>query len=115
MMTRNWGLPKPEYQIRISRSPRFTSVVDRGARPAVRTAASLVSKMAAASPTSADACTKPWEAAYVGRTSSSEAVIALRRLMCNGLLAPQVVTALRALLEGLPNCYLDRKSTRLNS
>jgi len=48
MITRYCGLPKPEYQILTSRPPLDSWLFESGARPTVRAAASLVSKISSA-------------------------------------------------------------------
>src|ERR1700682_53101 len=87
MITRYWGLPKLEYQILTSRSPLGSWLFESGARPTVRAAASLVSKISCvAGPASVDAgragicCAKE----ELGIASRSEAA-RVSRLMFRGL------------------------------
>ena len=85
MITRYWGLPNPEYQILTSRSPLRSSVLARGANPAVTTAASFVSKIASvAGPVSLAVKAACW-AREVLETASSKVADNVSRLMPIGL------------------------------
>src|SRR5437588_1190459 len=106
MITRYCGFPNPEYQILTSRSPLRTSVLDKGARPAVTAAASFVSKMTSgAGPVSVavkEACCARDELLAASRREAAN----VSRLMPKGLFS----ASQRHIFQ--PQ---DRKSTRLNS
>src|SRR2546423_4237015 len=85
MMTRYCGLPKPEYQIRTSRSFLGRSALASGRSPAVAAAASLVSKMASrAGPVSLAVKVACWARAELG-AASNKAAANVNRLMPRGL------------------------------
>src|SRR5438270_7453834 len=85
MMTRYCGLPKPEYQIRTSRSFLGRSALASGRSPAVAAAASLVSKMASrAGPVSLAVKVACWATAELG-AASNKAAANVNRLMPRGL------------------------------